>query len=72
MFFDLFRLPDGKVEAATLVRNLVMFFDLFRLPDGKVEAATSVRNLGMFFDQSLMMNDHVSRLVRARLFNFGD
>ena len=36
----------------------------FTLSDGTVNASVVVRNLGAYLDQSLLLKDHVSRLVR--------
>ena len=35
------------------------------LSDGTVTLSSSVRNLGAYFDQSLLLNDHVNRLIRS-------
>ena len=62
------RLNPIKTEfmwCCTSRRSHLVNDSAFTLSDGTVNASVLVRNLGAYLDQSLLLKDHVSRLVRS-------
>ena len=46
-------------------RVLLLDRSAFVLQEGSVDVASVVRNLGAIFDVTMLMNDHINRLVRS-------